>query len=103
MWKADDIIIEIDLVDDPVLVALVTTPAGLLEVIGEVRRVGRVLHVERAHVQGLSRGALGRNGLNAIARRVLEEADVDEIVIAGGARTTGRRQGRIPRPIRFPR
>jgi hypothetical protein len=54
-------------------------------------------------VQGLTPGALGRAGLNAIGRKLLEEADVDQIVIQGGARTTGRGKGRRPRPFRFPK
>jgi hypothetical protein len=70
--------------------------------IGSFSRIGRVLRVDGAHVQGLAPGALGRAGLNAIGRKLLEEADVDQIVVQGGARTTGRNKGERPRPIRFP-
>src|SRR5262249_54053589 len=86
-----------------VVIALIKTPVGLLQMIGSVFRVGRVLHIEGAHVQGLTRGALGRAGLNAIGRKLLEEADVDTIVIKGGSRTTGKNQGKSPRRIIFPR
>ena len=84
------------------MIVRVAVPVGVLELIGSFSRIGRVLHIEGAHVQGLAPGALGRAGLNAIGRKLLKEPDVDEIVIQGGARTTGRNKGRLPRAIRFP-
>ena len=45
--------------------------------------------MNRAHIDGLKPDALGRAGLNAIGRKVLEEADVDQIIIEGSVRTTG--------------
>jgi hypothetical protein len=102
MWDSYQITVEIEAADHPVMIVVITLPIGVLELIGSVTRSGRVLHIDRAHVQGLAPGAIGRAGLNAIGRKLLEEADVDEIVIQGGARTTGRNKGRLPRPIRFP-
>jgi hypothetical protein len=99
----DQISIEIEDVDHPVAVAVITTPAGTLSLIGGISIVGRVMRIDRAHVEGLTIGALGRAGLNAIGRKLLEVADVDEIIIQGGTRTTGRAKGKVPRPIRFPR
>ena len=103
MLDVDEIAIEIDLVDHSGMIVRITVPIGTLEVIGSISRIGRVLHVDGAHVQGLAPGALGRAGLNAIGRKLLEEADVDEIVVQGGTRTTGRGKGSRPRPIRYPR
>jgi hypothetical protein len=60
------------------------------------------MRIDRAHVEGLGVGALGRPGLNAIGRKLLEVANVDEIIIQGGTRTTGRTKGKVPSPIRFP-
>jgi hypothetical protein len=51
---------------------------------------------------GCVAAALGRAGLNAIGRKLLEEADVDQIVIEGGTRTTGKNPGRPPKVFRFP-
>jgi hypothetical protein len=102
MWSATDIEIEIDLVEDPVAILVILTPIGVLELIGSFSLVERVLYIDRAHVQGLSVGSLGRAGLNAIGRKLLEIADVDQIVIQGGVRTTGKNKGKLPRPIRFP-
>ena len=102
MWAATEITIEIDAVDHPVMIVSITVPIGVLEIIGSVTLVGRTLRIDGAHVQGLRPGTLGRAGLNAIGRKLLEAADVDEVVIQGGVRTTGQRKGKIPRPIRFP-
>jgi hypothetical protein len=66
------------------------TPMGTVSILGSVTR------------EGLSPGALGRRGLNAIGRKLLDEADADQIVIEGGTRTTGLCKGRAPRTIRFP-
>jgi hypothetical protein len=99
----DQISIEIEDVDHPVAVLVITTPAGRLSLIGSVSIVERVMRIDRAHVEGLTVGALGRAGLNAIGRKLLEVADVDEIIVQGGTRTTGRTKGKIPCPIRFPR
>ncbi len=103
MWSLHDIHVEIDAADHPVMIVVVTTPAGRIDLIGSVRRSGRALVIDDAHVQGLTAGALGRRGLHAIGRKLLAEADVDEILIQGGTRTTGRTKGRAPRVIRFPR
>lgn len=103
MWNADEIVVEIDLVDHPVMIVRITVPVGTIEIIGSCSLIGRVLHVDRVHVQGLSPGALGRAGLNAIGRKLLEEADVDQIIIQGGARSTGPNKGKRPRTIRFPK
>jgi hypothetical protein len=103
MWTNDDLSIEVDAVDGDVLLVVIGTPAGNLRLLGQVSQCGRTLCVNNAHVDGLSAGSLGRAGLNAIGRKLLEEADVDEIVIKGSTRSTGRRPGVVPRPIRFRR
>src|ERR1043166_1450726 len=102
MWIEADVTVEIDEADGDVMIAVITTPVGKLEIIGEVTRIGRVLHVRQAHVDGLRPGALGRAGLNAVGRKLLVEADVDENIFEGGTRTTGKNAGRPPKPFRFP-
>jgi hypothetical protein len=103
MWATGQIAIEIEDVHHPVAVLVITTPAGTLSLIGGISIAGRVMRIDRMHVDGLTVGALGRVGLNAIGRKLLEVADVDEIIIQGGTRTTRRTKGKVPRPIRFPR
>ena len=102
MWRTAEITIEIEESDPPDVLAIITTPVGVVQLLGSVSVVERVLHIDRAHVGGLNPGALGRAGLNAIGRKLLEEADVDKIVIQGSTRTTGRNEGKVPRPICFP-
>lgn len=103
MFSPREIEIEVVAADDDTVLVSIYTPVGVIELLGIVRRTGRVLYVRRAHVGGLAPGAVGRTGLNAIGRKLLEDADVDEIVIEGSARSTGRRKGCVPRVIRFPK
>jgi hypothetical protein len=103
MWSSNQIAVEIVDADHPVLEVVITTPTGVLTILASASIVGRVLHLHGVHVEGLAPGSLGRSGLNAIGRKLLEVADVDEIIIQGGARTTGTHKGQIPNTIRFPR
>jgi hypothetical protein len=102
MWTEADVTVEIDEADENVMLVVIATPVGKLQIIGNITRIGRVLHVHKAHADGLHPGALGRAGLNAVGRKLLVEADVDEIIIEGGTRTTGKNVGRPPKPFRFP-
>jgi len=102
MWTDTQIRIEIEEADHPVVIVTISTPVGTLELIGAATLSGRPLRIDGAYIQGLTPGSLGRAGLNAIGRKLLKEADVDQIVIQGGARTTGQRKGKIPSPIHFP-
>jgi hypothetical protein len=102
MWTEGDVTVEIDQVDRDLMIVVITTPVGKLQLIGEITQIGRILHVRKAHADGLYPGALSRTGLNAIGRKLLVEADVDKIIIEGGTRTTGKNPGRPPKPFRFP-
>ena len=103
MWAHDDIRIEIDEAEARTVIVTVCTPAGTVEIVAELELVDGVLWARSAHIQGLSPGALGRAGLNAVARKFLEETDARALVVEGAPRTTGARQGQRPRPFRFPR
>ena len=109
MWARDDIRIEIDEAEARTVIVTVGTPAGTVEIVAELELVDGVLWARSAHIQGLSPGALGRAGLNAVARKFLEETDARALVVEGldraavKSRTTGARQGQRPRPFRFPR
>jgi hypothetical protein len=103
VWTPEQISVEIEEAEHPVAVLLITTPAGMLSLIGSISIVGRVLRIDRAHVDGMRMGGHGRAGLNAIGHKLLALADVDKIIIQGGTRTTGRTKGKVPRPIPFPR
>jgi hypothetical protein len=102
-FTAADVAIAVTEADGDELIVEIATPAGVIELVGQVRIAGRVLYFTGAHIQGLHPGALGRDGLNVIGRKLLSEADVEEIVIEGGTRTTGLRKGLKPRTFLFPR
>jgi len=95
MGSLDRLSCELD--DDsewPTVIIQITTPVETMELIGEVVHWdGSVMRIDRAHVQGLSPGACGRSGLNAIGRKLLEFIDVKELLVQGGTRTTGLRRG----------
>ena len=102
MWRPDEIDIELEVVDGPVALVRIRAPAGILHLIGIISLVGRVLVIDKAHIEGPGRGSIGRVGLNAIAVKMMVEADVDEIVVQGSTRTTGRNRGRPPWLFRYP-
>jgi len=108
MWTAADI--RIELVDEmsagTVTTVRIATPAGDLLAIGNIESYGRELVIRDLHIQSgsLRANALGWARLRQIARAAAEKADVDVIVVEGGARTTGAGPyGRIPRQLRFAR
>src|ERR1700687_824899 len=103
MWSSDQISVDIVDADHSVLEVVVTTPIGTMNLVASVSIVGRVMRMDGVHIDGLTPGALGRAGLNAIGRKLLEVADVDQIIIQGGARTTGQNKGKLPRAIRLDR
>jgi hypothetical protein len=102
VWAADPIELEIEEADHPTVIVTARTPVGGLRIIAELELAGGVLWVRNAHIQGLQPGALGRAGLNALARKFLEETGAEALVVEGAARTTGARPGRKPPPFRFP-
>jgi hypothetical protein len=102
MFASVDIAVELDCAEDDWAIVVVTTPIGKISIAGALRWEGRTLHVTGAHIGGLKPGALGRKGLNAVGRKLLEAADVDKIIIEGADRTTGRNPGRAPKRFCFP-
>jgi hypothetical protein len=103
MWSPSAITVEIEDIEGRVWIVQIITPVGMIEIIGEFDYdpARRTLRVSETHVQGLHSGALGRAGLSLIGRKLLDEADVEEIIIEGGTRTTGARPSRRPPPFRI--
>ena len=77
--------------DGPTTLIEIEINAGALQVIGECNIFDRDLVVDRAHVQG--------QGLNEVAQRIMEAADVDTLTVHGSTRSTGANAGRRPRPF----
>ena len=81
MFNSVEIEIEVESAEDDWAIITVSTPIGTISIAGALRWEGRLLYVTGAHIGGLSRGALGRSGLNAVARKLLEVADVDKPIL----------------------
>lgn len=62
MWERSEIEIDLEIVEHDEMIVSVRTPVGVLQIAGCVTRIDRTLLIDGAHVQGLSPGALGRNG-----------------------------------------
>jgi hypothetical protein len=107
IWRKQDI--RFDLADDasdhPVATIVIDTPAGRLIAMAEPVPLGRVLTLIGFHVHGdrTVANAIGPANLILLARAFMEAMNVDELVVAGGLRTTGAHPNRTPRPIRFTR
>lgn len=105
MWQAGEIGFDLDesATAHPTVTVVCRTPAGEVRVMADIVRTGRVLVVSAAHIQGLDANRLGVGGLIALARAFVEAMDVDELVVQGAVRSTGRGAGRRPRPFRYRR
>ncbi|GJE61473.1 hypothetical protein MPOCJGCO_3595 [Methylobacterium trifolii] len=105
MWPSNSsgVEIEVEEIYGNTVLARITVPGGILEVLGEVEFAGRELRFLDAHIEGLAPGLVGRRVLNEICRKAMETYDVDGIHIEGATRSTGANPGRRPRTIRFPK
>lgn len=112
MRRRSDIrfVLESSLSEGEVATMRITTPAGDLLVVGEPEQdvSGKVLRVNRVHTNGgagspLAANAIGLANLQVIGQAFLAEFGYDEFVLEGAVRTSGKRQGARPRPIRFTR
>jgi hypothetical protein len=106
MWSSDEITLEIkeEDIDFPTLIPNFVTPDGVISIVGTILNAGPdTLYLDGVHIGGLAGNAIGIAGLNALGRKLLEEANVAHLIIAGSTRTSGRCEGKTPRIIRFPR
>jgi hypothetical protein len=107
LWRRDQIRFDLaeDATDHPVTTLTVDTPAGRLIVMATCLQSRRSMTLLGLHAHGETVGAnaIGAANLAVIARAFMELMDLDELVVAGGTRTTGANPSRIPRRIRFAR
>ena len=77
--------------EHPVVTVIVDTPVGWLSVMAVPIRHGRSLTLLGLHVQSetVARNTIGPGNLAFIVRAFMEVMDLDELVVAGGLRTTG--------------
>ena len=107
IWRRQDIGFDLadDASDHPVGTIVINTPAGRLIAMAEPVLMDQALLLRGFHVHGdLTRAnAIGPANLMVLAQAFMEAMDVDELVVAGGIRTTGANPNRTPRLLRFTR
>lgn len=57
------------------------------------------LYLNQMHLQGSSAGKVGRSSLWNLAKDLGKQYNVQEVIIQGGKRTTGKYIGKVPSPI----
>jgi hypothetical protein len=107
LWRRDQLWFELEneTTEHPVATMIIDTPVGRLSVMAVPTRHGRSLTLRGLHVQSetVDRNAIGPANLAFMVRAFMEVMDLDELVVAGGLRTTGANPGRTPRERRFTR
>jgi len=59
------------------------------------------LYLNQLHLQGSSGGEVGRESLWKMAKSLGRQYNVEEVIIQGGRRTTGKYKGQVPSPIKI--
>ena len=112
IWHRADVrfVFEPSLSDGDIATMRVITPVGDLLVMGEPDQDddGAVLRVRRVHTNGdpaspVKGNTIGMANLQVIGQAFLSEFGYEQLILEGAVRTSGRRKGRVPRPIRFTR
>jgi hypothetical protein len=102
--REDEVAFDIvyDASEGTVVTVRIAIAGASVELMGEIGEHGRTLLVTGVHiaVRGPA-GLLTKRTMAAIAHRVMQEMDYDEIIVEGAARTTGSRPGHRPRRFRF--
>jgi hypothetical protein len=112
MWRRSGVrfVLESNLSQGEVATMRVETPVGDLLVMGEPAQdiSGAVLRVTGVHTNApfgspLAANAIGLANLQVIGQAFLMEYGYEQLVLEGAVRTSGKRKGARPRPIRFTR
>lgn len=108
--RKEDISILRTEVEGDIAIAYFSFPGGTLEVIAnceilEGAENRTAVRLEKLHIQSgtLRPNALGIAALRALIDYAMDLGEIDEIIIAGGTRTTRAGPGRRPRQLRFAR
>jgi hypothetical protein len=105
VWRRDQVSFRLreELCAGDIVTLEVTTPAGILVMMGEPEDVGRTLIVRGVHVHSEPLHKVGTANMGVIAQALMQRYDYAEIVITGARRESGRRAGQFPREIRYRR
>jgi hypothetical protein len=97
------VIVDVEITRDDLVLATVANNHTTVSFLAYVRIAGRKAYLTGLHIQGVGPNTLGQRGINDLALKFMEALDVDELHIAGAARTSGAGPGRRPLPIIFRR
>lgn len=79
--------------------AIVSVSKVSVEIIANVIRKGDTIRLDGLHVELLSGGPLNRQQIELLGAELCRYFEVENLVVQGGRRTTGRSAGTIPRVI----
>lgn len=85
----------------------VTTSKGAVEIVADFAWFPDVkrLVLDKAHIEGMGPGVLGRGGLSEVKRALANfgrQYGAEAVIFQGGRRTSGRRFGEVPVVITIP-
>ncbi|HRB72190.1 MAG TPA: RHS repeat-associated core domain-containing protein [Flavobacterium sp.] len=92
-------VVKIGAIEDDVMMFSAKIGDETVEGITNFTVKGNKLHLNQLHLQGSSSGQVGRANLWNIAKELGKKHNVEEVIIQGGKRTTGKYKGTVPSPI----
>ena len=105
MWRRDQIDFRLreDLCDGDIVTLEISTPAGIIVMMGEPEDAGTTLIVRGVHIHSDPPHQVGTGNLGVVPQSLMQRYLHNEVIIAGARRESGRRAGKIPREIRYRR
>ncbi|TAE11876.1 MAG: hypothetical protein EAZ95_13070 [Bacteroidetes bacterium] len=91
--------VQIDLVDGDVMLFSFQIETENVQGITNFSIEGKTLRLTNLHLQGSESGKIGRKILWEMAKDLGKQYQVEQVVIYGGRRTTGKYKGQVPSPI----
>jgi hypothetical protein len=79
--------------------AIITVPQVGVEIIATVFRQDDTITLEGVHVEKLSGASLDRQRIDRLCDEFCRHYQVDELIVRGARRTTGKSAGRVPKPL----
>jgi RHS repeat-associated protein len=97
--KAIRNLVKIDAIEDDVMIFSAKIGEEVVEGVTNFAVKDGKLLLNQLHLQGSKAGAVGREALWSMVKDLGKQYKVDEVVIQGGKRTTGKYKGQVPSPI----
>ncbi|MCS4300659.1 RHS repeat-associated protein [Chryseobacterium sp. BIGb0232] len=92
-------LVKIGTIEDDIMIFTARIGDEVVEGITNFSVKNDKLYLNQMHLQGSSAGKVGRSSLWNLAKDLGKQYNVQEVVIQGGRRTTGKYIGQVPSPI----